>query len=104
MALSVVSPQPDSTGPVVGIDLGTTFSLAAYMVDGAPVMVRDESGDARVPSAILFEPTGAVLIGKAARDRAAADPGLVVYSVKRLIGRSLADLEADLKYIPFQVV
>lgn len=104
MALSVVAPQTVSGSPVVGIDLGTTFSLAAYMVDGAPVMVRDESGDARVPSAILFEPTGAVLIGKEARDRAAADSGLVAYSVKRLIGRTLADLEADLKYIPFQVV
>jgi len=104
MALSVVPSQPAAGSPVIGIDLGTTFSLAAYMADGAPVMVRDESGDARVPSAILFEPTGSVLIGKSARDRAAADPDLVVYSVKRLIGRSLADLEAELKYVPFQVV
>jgi molecular chaperone DnaK len=104
MALSVVPSQPSAGSPVVGIDLGTTFSLAAYMADGAPVMVRDETGDARVPSAILFEPTGGVLIGKSARDRAAADPDLVVYSVKRLIGRSLADLEAELKYVPFQVV
>src|SRR5262245_32900803 len=105
MALPIVSAQRTATGgPVVGIDLGTTFSLAAAMGDSGPVMVRDETGDARVPSAILFEPNGAVLIGKSARDRAAANPDLVVYSVKRLIGRSLADLEAELKYVPFQVV
>jgi molecular chaperone DnaK len=105
MALPIVSaPQAGPSGPVVGIDLGTTFSLASAMGDDGPVMVRDPSGDARVPSAILFEPTGGVLIGKAARDRAAADPDLVVYSVKRLIGRTLADLEAELKYVPFQVV
>jgi molecular chaperone DnaK len=105
MALPIVSaPQAGPSGPVVGIDLGTTFSLAAAMGDVGPVMVRDLSGDARVPSAILFEPSGSVLIGKAARDRAAADPDLVVYSVKRLIGRTLADLEAELKYVPFQVV
>jgi molecular chaperone DnaK len=105
MALPIVSaPQEASSAPVVGIDLGTTFSLAAVMGEAGPVMVRDETGDARVPSAILFEPSGAVLIGKAARERAAADPDLVVYSVKRLIGRHLADLEAELKYVPFQVV
>src|SRR4051812_28987630 len=104
MALPVVSSQAPTGGPVVGIDLGTTFSLAAVMQDGAPAMVRDAAGDARVPSAILFEPNGAVLVGKEARDRAAADPDLVVYSVKRLIGRTLADLEAELKYVPFQVI
>jgi molecular chaperone DnaK len=105
MALPVVSPTPSiAGGPVVGIDLGTTFSLAAVMQHGAPTMVRDETGDARVPSAILFEPSGGVLIGKTARDRAAADPDLVVYSVKRLIGRSAVDLEAELQYVPFQVV
>src|SRR5262245_4228006 len=99
MALPIVSASQAATGgPVVGIDLGTTFSLAAAMGESGPVMVRDQSGDARVPSAILFEPNGTVLVGKAARDRAAADPDLVVYSVKRLIGRNLVDLEAELKY------
>ena len=59
-----------TTPTVVGIDLGTTFSLAAYVEDGRPVVVRDEHGVALVPSVISFHDDGTVLVGTAARDRA----------------------------------
>jgi Fe-S protein assembly chaperone HscA len=91
------------TPSVVGIDLGTTFSLAAYVQDGNPVVVRDEAGKALVPSVISFHPDGTVLVGTAARERALSDPEHTIFSVKRLMGRTLADLQKELKLIPHQI-
>jgi Fe-S protein assembly chaperone HscA len=93
-----------STPHVVGIDLGTTFSLAAYMEHGRPVVVRDENGVALVPSVISFFEDGSVLVGSEARQRALSDPEHTVFSIKRLMGRSLADLQKELPLIPYQVV
>jgi Fe-S protein assembly chaperone HscA len=89
---------------IVGIDLGTTFSLAAYMQDGRPVVVRDEYGVALVPSVLSFHDDGSVLVGSAARQRCLSDPEHTVYSVKRLMGKSLADLQRELQLVPYQVV
>jgi molecular chaperone DnaK (HSP70) len=93
-----------ATPAVVGIDLGTTFSLAAYMKDGRPVVVRDEAGAALVPSVLSFHDDGTVLVGSAARERALSDPEHTIFSVKRLMGRTLADLQQELKLIPHQIV
>jgi molecular chaperone DnaK len=93
-----------TTPAVVGIDLGTTFSLAAAVVDGKPTVVRDAAGNALIPSAISFHPDGTVLVGTAARERALSDPEHTIFSVKRLMGRTLADLERELKLIPHQIV
>ncbi len=93
-----------TTPTVVGIDLGTTNSLAAYMRDGRPVVVRDDTGVSLVPSCLSFHPDGTVLVGTAARERALADPEHTIFSVKRLMGRTLADLEPELKHIPHQIV
>jgi len=93
-----------TTPSVVGIDLGTTFSLAAYVENGRPVVVRDANGIALVPSVISFHNDGTVLVGSAARDRALSDPKHTIFSIKRLMGRTLADLEQELKLIPHQIV
>src|ERR1051326_6119305 len=92
------------TPAVVGIDLGTTFSLAAYVKDGQPVVVRDETGAALVPSVVSFFEDGTVLVGSAARKRALSDPDHTIFSVKRLMGRTLADLQKELELIPPQIV
>src|SRR3954447_17038934 len=89
---------------VVGIDLGTTFSLAAYMENGKPVVVRDNNGVALVPSVISFHEDGSVLVGSEARKRCLSDPDHTVFSIKRLMGRTLADLQQELPLIPYQVV
>jgi Fe-S protein assembly chaperone HscA len=89
---------------VVGIDLGTTFSLAAYMENGKPVVVRDESGVALVPSVLSFHDDGSVLVGSAAREHSLGDPDHTVYSVKRLMGRTLAELKKELPLIPYQII
>ncbi|MCE9568053.1 MAG: Fe-S protein assembly chaperone HscA [Planctomycetes bacterium] len=89
---------------VVGIDLGTTFSLAAFVENGRPKVVRDNNGVALVPSCISFHDDGSVLVGSAAKARALSDPEHTIFSVKRLMGRTLADLERELKLIPHQIV
>jgi molecular chaperone DnaK len=89
---------------VVGIDLGTTYSLAARIEDGRPVVVRDATGAALVPSCISFHDDGTVLVGSDARDRALSDPEHTVFSVKRLMGRTLADLKKEVELIPHQLV
>src|SRR5262249_15551077 len=96
--------HPDMPPSVIGIDLGTTFSLAAYMDKGRPVVVRDENGTALVPSVISFHDDGSVLVGSEARRRCLSDPEHTVYSVKRLMGRTLDDLKKELPLIPYQVV
>ncbi|MBY0458875.1 MAG: molecular chaperone DnaK [Gemmataceae bacterium] len=93
-----------TTPSVVGIDLGTTFSLAARVENGRPVAVRDAAGVALVPSCLSFHDDGSVLVGTAARERALSDPEHTVFSVKRLMGRTLADLKKELDLIPHQVV
>jgi Fe-S protein assembly chaperone HscA len=93
-----------TTPAVVGIDLGTTFSLAAAVEDGRPVVLRDDRGAALIPSAISFHDDGTVLVGTAARERALSDPEHTIFSVKRLMGRTLADLQRELKLIPHQIV
>src|SRR5437016_12200386 len=89
---------------VVGIDLGTTCSLAAYMENGRPVVVRDANGVSLVPSVISFHDDGSVLVGSEARKRCLSDPDHTVFSIKRLMGRTLADLQKELPLIPYQVV
>jgi Fe-S protein assembly chaperone HscA len=93
-----------TTPQVVGIDLGTTNSLAAYIRHGLPSVVRDDQGKALVPSCLSFHDDGTVLVGTAARDRALSDPEHTIFSVKRLMGRTLKDLERELKLIPHQIV
>src|SRR4051794_20458972 len=93
-----------TTPSVVGIDLGTTFSLAAYVENGRPVVVRDANGVALVPSVISFHDDGTVLVGSAAKERALSDPEHTIFSVKRLMGRTLADLKKELELIPHQIV
>lgn len=92
------------TPVVVGIDLGTTFSLAAFVKDGQPVVVRDDTGNALIPSVVSFHEDGSVLVGTPARERALLDPDHTIFSVKRLMGRTLAELQQELKLIPQQIV
>ncbi len=92
------------TSRVVGIDLGTTYSLAAYVRDGRPEVVRDEQGIALIPSCISFSDDGSVLVGSAAKARALSNPSETLFSVKRLMGRTLSDLAPILPRIPQQLV
>lgn len=90
---------------VVGIDLGTTNSLVAYMQGDAPQVIPGEDGAAIVPSVVAFdqETTEGFAVGNAARDVLLKQPANAVYSVKRLMGRDIEDVQAELKLFPFHL-
>jgi len=93
-----------SESVILGIDLGTTNSLAAWMTPVGPNVVRDEAGSALVPSVVAFSADGQVTIGQEARAHAVQNPLATVYSVKRLMGRGIDDLAADLDFLPYPIV
>ena len=87
---------------ILGIDLGTTNSLVAQWVDDRPNVLRPPGWvDGRIPSALFFPAKGGVVVGRDARAMAVEDPGAAILSVKRFMGRGLADLGDDLQNVPF---
>jgi Fe-S protein assembly chaperone HscA len=88
---------------VIGIDLGTTNSLAAYVKDGVPVVIRDESGDGLVPSIVSIGEDGTIFVGREAQRRLLTAPSRTVYSVKRFMGRGIEDVQEDASLLPFTV-
>jgi len=89
---------------ILGIDLGTTNSLSAYMSPGGPEVVRDTDGCALVPSVIAFSPDGGVTVGAEARAHAVENPLSTIYSVKRLMGKGIDDVRDDLEHLPYPIV
>jgi Fe-S protein assembly chaperone HscA len=87
---------------VVGIDLGTTNSLVAFMEGGTPVVIPGEDGERLVPSVVAWTDNG-VVVGNAARGTLMADSTSAVYSAKRLMGRDIEDVQSELKLFPFKL-
>ena len=89
---------------IVGIDLGTTNSLVAY-VDGAgvPRVIPDAEGRKLLPSIVAYTPNG-VVVGEAARRQLARNPARTVYSVKRFMGRGWDDVREEARHVPFTIV
>jgi molecular chaperone DnaK len=92
-------------GRIVGIDLGTTNSLVAYMdaTTGRPVCIQGPYGSSLCPSVVSIDPDGSVIVGEAARRRLLTQPERTIYSVKRLMGRGPADIQYELKLFPFRI-
>jgi len=90
-------------GKVVGIDLGTTNSLVAYVDAGKPVVIRDESGDGLVPSVVSIGEDGTIFVGREAQRRLMTAPSRTVYSVKRFMGRGIEDVRDEATLLPFTV-
>jgi molecular chaperone DnaK len=88
---------------VVGIDLGTTNSLVAYVKDGVPVVIRDKNGDALVPSVVSVTADDTVYVGREAERRLLTDAGRTVYSVKRFMGKGIEDVRGEARLFPFRV-
>src|SRR5271166_1320220 len=86
----------------VGIDLGTTNSLVATVRHGIPMVLPDAEGRPLLPSIVHFSAHG-VEVGYAARDALVADPQNTIVSVKRLMGRGLADL-SDARRFPYRFI
>jgi len=87
---------------VVGIDLGTTNSLVAFMQGETPVVIPGEDGERLVPSVVAWTDEG-VVVGNPARTTLIEDAASAVYSAKRLMGRDVLDVEDELKLFPFRL-
>ena len=88
---------------IVGIDLGTTNSLVAYMEGGFPKVIPDAEGHVLLPSVVGFTADG-ILVGDAAKRQLVRNPTRTIYSVKRLMGKGYEDVKEELRYFPFHVV
>ncbi|WP_263356540.1 Fe-S protein assembly chaperone HscA [Acidicapsa ligni] len=96
---------------IVGIDLGTTNSLIAYMEGDKPVVIPGVDGSNLVPSIVALDVTDAaseparptVTVGNSANRALIENPERAIYSVKRLMGRGLEDIEEELKLFPFRL-
>ena len=88
---------------IVGIDLGTTNSLVAYLNAGKPEVIPGEDGDKLVPSVVSLLESGDVVVGNEARRLLIDAPERSVYSIKRLMGRGIGDVQDELKLFPFRI-
>ena len=89
----------------VGIDLGTTNSLVAYLdpKTGEPKCIPGPNGSTLCPSVVSLDPDGSIIVGEPARRRLLTQPDRTIYSVKRLMGRGVADIQDELKLFPFRI-
>jgi Fe-S protein assembly chaperone HscA len=92
-------------GRIVGIDLGTTNSLVAYLdaQTGRPKCIPGPTGSTLCPSVVSLDPDGSIIVGEPARRRLLTQPERTIYSVKRLMGRGPADVQSELKLFPFRI-
>jgi Fe-S protein assembly chaperone HscA len=92
-----------SSDRIVGIDLGTTNSLVAFMQGDTPAVIPGEDGSNLVPSVVALDEKGQPVIGNAARKYLAETSERAVYSIKRLMGRGVDDVQEELKFFPFRL-
>ena len=97
------APHEGDANVAVGIDLGTTNCVTAVVVDGKAEVLRDEDGQALVPSVVAYAPDGSPIVGGLAKSLIAMRPDSVVSSIKRLMGRGIDDIKAVAGHLPFQV-
>jgi molecular chaperone DnaK len=88
---------------IVGIDLGTTNSLVAFMQGETPVVIPGEDGQNLVPSVVALDEHGQIIVGSGARKYLIETPERAVYSIKRLMGRGVEDIQEELKLFPFRL-
>ena len=88
---------------IVGIDLGTTNSLVAFMQGDHPVVIPGEDGSNLVPSVVAIPDPKRVIVGYPAYPYLASTPDRVIYSAKRLMGRGVEDVQEELKLFPFHL-
>ena len=92
-----------TTDRIVGIDLGTTNSLVAFMQGDTPLVIPGEDGLNLVPSVVALDEKDTILVGNAARKYLIETPERAVYSIKRLMGRGVEDIREELKLFPFRL-
>ena len=90
---------------IIGIDLGTTNSLAAYVKDGSPIAILDADGKNNlIPSIVHFGKEGKILVGNVAKEKLISDPRNTIYSIKRLMGKSFQDVKEMEQFFSYKVI
>jgi len=89
---------------VIGIDLGTTNSVVAVMEGGDPVVIPNAEGGRTTPSVVGFTKDGERLVGQIAKRQAVTNPQNTVFSIKRFMGRKVAEVPDEIKRVPYKVV
>jgi Fe-S protein assembly chaperone HscA len=87
---------------IVGIDLGTTNSLVAYMKQGVPTVIPGREGRTMVPSVVAMTDNG-LIVGDPAKEHLTRNPARTVYSIKRFMGKGLEDVQSELAYFPYSL-
>lgn len=97
--------KPEIDGPVIGIDLGTTYSCVGIFKNGRVEIIPNELGNRITPSWVAFTDEEK-LVGESAKNQGSTNPERTVFVVKRLIGRNFDDKEVqrDMKFLPYKVV
>ncbi len=88
---------------IVGIDLGTTNSCIAVLENGEPVVIANAEGSRTTPSVVAFTKNNERIVGQSAKRQAVVNPENTVFSVKRLMGKSLAEVGDETKRLPYQI-
>jgi heat shock protein 5 len=104
---SPTTQEENDGGPIIGIDLGTTYSCVSVFKDGTAQIIPNDQGNRITPSIVAFLPdTNERLVGDAAKNQATVNPENTIYDVKRLIGRKYLDdsVQEDKKLVPFDIV
>ena len=90
-------------GKIIGIDLGTTNSCVAVMEGGEPTVITSPEGGRTTPSVIGFTKDGERLVGDPAKRQAVTNPKNTIYSIKRFMGRTPAEIKKDIQEVPYKV-
>ncbi|MBI4446248.1 MAG: molecular chaperone DnaK [Acidobacteria bacterium] len=91
-------------GKIIGIDLGTTFSVVAVMEGGQPTVITNPEGSRLTPSVVAMTKSGERLVGQVAKRQAVTNPENTVYSIKRFMGRKYGEVSEEIKMVPYKVV
>jgi len=89
---------------VVGIDLGTTNSVVAYLENGEPNVIANAEGGRITPSVVAFSKDGERLVGQVAKRQAVTNPENTIFSIKRFMGRKYSEISEEAKMVPYKVV
>ena len=89
---------------IIGIDLGTTYSVVAVMEGGQSVVIPNQEGARTTPSVVGFTKSGERLVGQVAKRQAVTNPENTVFSIKRFMGRRFNEVGQEMKLVPYKVV
>src|SRR5438552_13977840 len=89
---------------VIGIDLGTTNSVVSVMEGGQPTVIVNQEGSRITPSVVAFTKEGERLVGQVAKRQAVTNPENTVFSIKRFMGRTFAEVSSERSRVPYAVV